>query len=175
MLGLLVVGGILLPLILAARYLMQSTRFAGPNAVMAETMEIFYRCANWPRLQLQQLSLCSASSGEGWRGMEVQRLGALLCGGVKEEVGRRCHCMCSPRSRPRAPCKQQPSLICRLWWRTCWSCLNTTEAAITKVHNLGQPRSASSQLASPAPDAPAVTGPSLGSRSRRAWPRSPTP
>lgn len=42
-LGLLVVGGILLPLILAARYLMQSTRYAGPNAVMAETMEIFFR------------------------------------------------------------------------------------------------------------------------------------
>ena len=137
MLGLLVVGGILLPLILAARYLMQSTRFAGPNAVMAETMEIFYRCASWPRLQLQQLPPCSASSGEGLRGTEVQRLGALLCGGVKEEVGRRCHCMCSPRSRPRAPCKQQPSLICRLWWRACWSCLNTTEAAITKVSQPG--------------------------------------
>ena len=82
MLGLLVVGGILLPLILAARYLMQSTRFAGPNAVMAETMEIFYRCAHQLRLRLQQLPPCSL-----WRakGTEMGRLGV--------------QCMCSPHSR----------------------------------------------------------------------------
>ena len=43
-LALLVVLGIVMPLCVAARYLMTSTRYAGPNSVMAETMEIFFRC-----------------------------------------------------------------------------------------------------------------------------------
>ena len=44
-LGGLVLFGILLPLGVAARYLLVSHKFAGPNQVMAETMEIFLRCA----------------------------------------------------------------------------------------------------------------------------------
>ena len=43
-LGGLVLFGILLPLGLAARYLLVSHKFAGPNQVMAETMDIFLRC-----------------------------------------------------------------------------------------------------------------------------------
>ena len=44
-LALLVVLGIMVPLGIAARYLMTSTRYTGPNSVMAETMDIFFRCA----------------------------------------------------------------------------------------------------------------------------------
>ncbi|KAK9789757.1 hypothetical protein WJX73_001047 [Symbiochloris irregularis] len=42
-LGGLVLFGILLPLGVAARYLLVSNKYAGPNQVMAETMEIFLR------------------------------------------------------------------------------------------------------------------------------------
>ena len=49
MLGLLVVLGILVPLGVAARYLMTSTQYAGPNAVSAQTMEIYFRSGAAPQ------------------------------------------------------------------------------------------------------------------------------
>lgn len=45
LLGGLVLFGILAPLGIAARYLLVSHKFTGPNSVMQETVQIFLQCA----------------------------------------------------------------------------------------------------------------------------------
>ena len=62
MLGLLVMLGILVPLGVAARYLMTSTQSVGPNSVSPMTMELFIRCvmAMYTRINCLVLMLNAA-------------------------------------------------------------------------------------------------------------------